>query len=118
MSKIEYHHGKLRPADKSENETFEEFAKRICNDRGITKEIVNLYGCSSFMEYILSELEFVYNGVNNTLYEIYDHETIDEEDFIFQKIDSNSFEFMGGLYNGTSYLSEVLEGCLKDYKDD
>ena len=118
MSSMEYHYGKLRPVDKSENETFEEFAKRVCDDRGISLKDIKKWTYSSFMEFILTELGFVYNGSNNTLYEIYDHSIMDDEDFIFREIGPKNYEFIGAFYNGGTCLSEVLEDCIVNHLKD
>lgn len=112
---MEYHYGKLKPVDKLENETFEEFAERICKEKNIDIDYVKSSGYDSFLEYILVELEYVYNGSCNVLYEIYDHQSLEDEYFMFKEIGSNNFEFGGGFYNGGTCLTEVLEDCITNH---
>ncbi len=108
MSDYESHSGKLRKIVSNENESFDDICKRMWVKEGQLEDTYtedNLFG-SYYEKYI---------KVEDSLWEIFEHEESDAEDMFFKISDNKdgTYSFHTRFYNGGTYLSEMAEGELK-----
>lgn len=102
MSCTEFHKGKLIKIKEYSSE--EELAK----DKGISADDIFDWCYDNDMYFI-----------KNTLYKIENHYKTDDEDetfcYLFPKEDG-SIEFISQFYNGGTWLGEMLEDAINEYK--
>ena len=112
MSDYESHTGKLRKLMPLEGETFEEQCQRLWLENGGHED-----------EYkpgeLFSEYYEKYLNVNDTVWEIFDHEDLGEDEDMFCKLHPNtdgSYSFHTRFYNGGTYLAEMLSDEIEKLK--
>ncbi len=120
MSRVETYRGKLIkvPNGSVPNVwplSLEELCKKVLKENGFNE----ISKCSkSYTESIYDELDDKYVVLNNTLYEI-EKEEIDCDDYFchLKRNEDGSIDFYTQFYNGGTYLNEMLEDGLIDFKD-
>lgn len=97
MSSMEYHVGKLRLVSKK-GETLDETCKRLINSTSLN-DYVEIIRDIHYNKYVIHD---------ELVYEIYDHQEIDEEDFTITPLNNGTYSFRGGFYNGGCDLVECI----------
>jgi hypothetical protein len=120
MSRVETYRGRLIKVQNGSlpNEwpvSLEELCKKVLEKNGFH----GISKCSkSYTESIYDELDDKYVVLNNTLYEI-EKEEIDGDDYFcnLKRNNDGSIDFYTQFYNGGTYLNEMLEDELINFKD-
>ncbi|MCA9750029.1 MAG: hypothetical protein KC414_13045 [Romboutsia sp.] len=110
MSDYEFHKGTLKPLTLSEGETYEDKAKKICNNNGVEK-LPNY--CDTYLEYIRDRNFDNYTVLNNSIYEI-DNSELDPYSDVQELVDNKdgTYSYIMKFHNGGTYLEEMLEESL------
>lgn len=112
MSRVETYRGKLKKVNGTEE--IEELCKKVLEENGF----YGISKCSkSYSESIYDELDDKYVMLDGTLYEIEKEELGDDYFCNLKRNDDGSIDFYTQFYNGGTYLNEMLEDELINFKD-
>lgn len=119
MSRVETYRGRLIKVENGSvpNKwpvSLEELCKKVLKENGFN-EISK--SCKSYEESIYDELDDKYVVLNHTLYEIEKEELGDDYFCSLKRNKDGSIDFYTQFYNGGTYLNEMLEDELIDFKD-
>ena len=112
MSQTEYHYGKLRKLELDDDE-ISNFFEQKCIAEGRDK--LPYEGWFETYNYYISSEK--YYKVNGFVYEIVEHEEID--DYYMSKLiphEDGTYTFVMSFYNGGTCLSECIQDAIKDLK--
>lgn len=110
MSRVETYRGRLIKV----NGPIEEICRLVLEENGfhgISK------CCKSYSESIYDELDDKYVVLNETLYRIEKEELGDDYFCSLKRNKDGSIDFYTQFYNGGTYLNEMLEDELINFKD-
>lgn len=109
MSETESHVGKLKRVD-LQGKTIEQWCEELCSENFLIKDTYE----DTYKEVVVDRLHEQYFFTATNVYRIIEHADIeDDEIYIMNKIDDDTYSFTMRFYNGGTCLSECIEDELE-----